>query len=129
MVAYATADDLESRWRSLSVAEQARANALLGDASVWLRTWFPDLDQRIANGALDSSVPVMVSCSMVKRAMLDSDGMSAEQSHQIAGPFSDMTQRTFANPDGNLYLTAREQDLLRGFPNPSGAVSMMSPGL
>ncbi len=129
MAAYATATDLANRWRPLVGAETARATVLLGDAAVWLRTWFPDLDDRIAGGALDASVPAMVSCSMVKRAMLDSDGMSAMQSQQVAGPFTDMVQRAFSNPDGNLYLTAREQDLLRGFPNPSGAVSMMSPGL
>lgn len=127
MTSFATSTDLASRWKELSTEESARAEVLLGDASVWLRAWFPDLDARVASGTLDSTIPVMVVCSMVKRAMLDSDGMSAEQSQQTAGPFTDSLQRSFSNPDGNLYLTSREEQLLRGFP--SCAVSMMAPGL
>lgn len=124
---FAIADDLESRWRPLSTVEKARANVLLGDASVWLRAWFPELDDRITAGSLDPDVPKMVACAMVKRAMLDSDGMSSNQSQQTMGPFSMMNQRSFSNPDGNLYVTSRERDLLSG--NTSSAVSMTSPGL
>lgn len=127
MTAYATIGDLESRWRSLSNSDEARAEALLDDAAVWLRTWAPDLDSRIADGSLDESVPVMISCAMVKRAMLDSDGMSSETSQQAAGVYSQSMTRAFANPQGNLYLTGQEKDMLLGFP--PDAVSMTMPGM
>lgn len=127
MTSFAESGDLASRWRTLSTEEAARAEVLLGDASVWLRAWFPDLDARLTSGALDATIPVMVVCSMVKRAMLDSDGLSAEQSQQTAGPFMDLVQRSFSNPDGNLYLTSREEQLIRGFP--ACAISMTAPGL
>lgn len=129
MTAFAGAADLQARWRPLTDAETERANVLLEDASVWLLAWFPDLQARIDAGTLDAAIPVMVACSMVKRAMLDSDGMSADQTQRTAGPFSESFQRSFSNPDGNLYLTAREEQLLRGSTSQPQAVSMMSPGL
>jgi hypothetical protein len=64
---------------------------------------------------------------MVKRAMLDSDGMSGDQVEQTAGPFSERVQRSFSNPEGNLYITSAERELLHGFP--ASAVSYTSPGL
>lgn len=127
MAAFATATELESRWRTLSTDEKARATVLLGDASVWLRAWFPDLDDRIASGELDADAAKMVACAMVKRAMLDSDGMSSEETQQTAGPFSVSNQRAFSNPEGNLYITTLERNLLLGIR--TGAVSFMSPGL
>lgn len=127
MATYAEAADLQARWRSLTTEETSRATVLLGDASVWLRAWFPDLDDRLAAGTLEADVPKMVVCAMVKRAMLDSDGLSSEQSQQTAGPFSVTAQRAFSNPDGNLYVTARERDLLLGIRG--AAVSFTSPGL
>lgn len=129
MTAFADASDLQARWRPLTDTETERAAVLLEDASVWLRAWFPDLQDRIDSGALDATIPVMVACSMVKRAMLDADGMSADQTQRTAGPFMESFQRTFSNPDGNLYLTAREEQLLRGLAAQPQAVSMMSPGL
>ncbi|MEX3655252.1 Gp19/Gp15/Gp42 family protein [Mycolicibacterium fortuitum] len=127
MDAFATSDELENRWRPLSPSEKDRATVLLGDASVWLRAWFPDVDDRIAAGTLDVVAAEMVACAMVKRAMLDSDGLASEQNQQTMGPFAFANQRAFSNPDGNLYVTARERELLLGIR--TGAVSYMSPGL
>ena len=126
MVAFATSDDLASRWRPLIGDETDRADTLLGDASVWLRAWFPDLDGRIADGRIDAAIPVMVSCAMVKRAMLAAqfDGMSSV--NDSAGIYGQ--QRVFSNPQGNLYITSAERDLIAGVSGHT-AVSRMSPGL
>lgn len=129
MAAYATVSDLEARWRTLSDDEKAIAGVLLEDASLWLRTWFPDLDARIEAGSPDPGVPLMIVCSMVKRAMLASDREGEENSQNTAtmGPFTATTQVVFRNPEGNLYLTAQERDALDG--RPSGAVSMECVGM
>ena len=127
MTAYATTTQLQSRWPAL--ADTATAGVLLDDAALWLRTWFPDLDARIASGALDAGVPEMISCAMVKRAMLASEheGQANQQSTAVMGPFTATSQVAYRNPEGNLYLTTQESDALDG--RPSGAVSMECVGM
>ena len=44
---------------------------------------------------------------MVKRAMLADDTAGVQSATQTTGPFSDTV--AYANPDGDLYLTASEQ--------------------
>lgn len=128
MAAYATAEDLQARWKTLSPEEQARAATLLGDASLWLREWFPDLDARIASGSIEAGIALMVACAMVKRAMIASglEGVTYAQDSEIYGPFSHQTGRTYKNPEGNLYVTAAERDLLEG--RTSDAISMECAG-
>lgn len=128
MSAYATYSDLESRWRTLTPDEQNVADTLLGDAAVWLRSWFPALDARIAAGEVDSTLPIIVSCAMVKRAIVSSsnEGASNTSTTDVMGPFTSTRQVAFANPDGNLYVTAQERDMLDG--RQSGAVSMECAG-
>jgi hypothetical protein len=108
---FATVADLESRWRPLSSQEAAQAEVLLADASAILRAQCPTIDQRITDGTLDPELPEMVTCSMVKRAMMAADmgdGVTTQQ--QTAGPFS--ASLSFANPMGNLYSTKAEKQLL-----------------
>ncbi|HNP58424.1 hypothetical protein [uncultured Gordonia sp.] len=127
MAAYATAQDLRSRWPAL--ADSATAEVLLEDAALWLRTWFPDLDARIASGAVDAGLAEMISCAMVKRAMLASEheGQANQQSTAVMGPFTATSQVAYRNPEGNLYLTTQESDAFDG--RPSGAVSMECAGM
>lgn len=108
---FATHADLEDRWRTLSSAEQARADVLLKDASAIIRSLVRGIDARIASGALDEDVPKAIVCAMVKRVMqgpADLDGVS--QTQQTAGPFSQGV--SFANPSGDLYLTKGEKQRL-----------------
>ena len=110
---FATVDDLESRWRSLLLDEQARATVLLADASTLLRAEVPDVDARLTATppTLDIGVPTMIVCAMVKRAMLagtDTDGIASNQ--QTVGPFTQSS--TYANPLGNLYLAKNERRML-----------------
>jgi len=124
MSAYATSTDLAVRWRVLSNEEASQADILLGDAAVWLRVWFPDLDARIESGDVDAQAAVMLSCAMVKRAMLASGHEGQSSGMSVMGPFT--TQVAFRNPEGNLYITEQEKVLLDGR---SDAVSMECTGL
>lgn len=125
---FAHKQDLIAGWRPLTPAEDAIADSLLADASYWVRVWYPELDP-IAN----DHGPQMVVRSMVKRALLnsDSEGISQATQNETTGPWSHSTTRSFTNPDGSLYLTKREIELLdtitgRGT---ATATSMTAPGL
>lgn len=131
MTPYAELSDLEARFpRDLTDAESERAETLLEDASFWLSVWVPGLLTTDDETALEGAKLIVV--EMVKRALTAAaearpDG--AESVSQTAGIYS--TNIRFRNPDGNLFLYAREledlEGLLRG--NRSAAVSMRSPGL
>lgn len=125
---YATTADLVARWRPLTVSETATASVLLSDAAVRIRSEFPDVDERIAADpqTLDPDIPKMVSCAMVKRAMLASaDQAVAGSIQQTAGPFSQST--TFVNPTGDLYLTSAERRMLRTSAQKAFTVRMTDP--
>lgn len=111
-MAYATVNDLEARWRPLSDAEKPRAEVLLDDAAALIDTACPSLADRIADGDESASrAALMVSCSIVKRAMISPvDQAPMSQYQQTAGPFSQ--SGTFANPSGDLYLTKADKRLL-----------------
>lgn len=129
---FATTDDLAEGWRPLSSAEESVAEVLLSRASIWLRAWFPDLDGRVTAGVLDAAVPRMVACSMVKRAMVNAnaDGVRQSALTQAMGSIQATESRTYSNPDGNLYVTAQEADLLRGVAaRTADAVSMTCEGM
>lgn len=108
---FATPSDLEARWRPLTSTEIGQAVELLADASSRLRAACPDIDTRLTAvpPTIDARVPVMVVCAMVKRAMsTGTEGVTAQQ--ESVGPFAQSL--TFANPQGNLYLTRDDKRLL-----------------
>ena|SRR5690554_3356965 len=108
---YADPDDLTERWRPLTSDETSRADVLLADAAVKIRAACPDVDARIESGDLDPEIPKIVSCDMVRRAMLSPvDQAPMQQMQQTAGPFSH--SGTFVNPTGDLYLTKAEKQML-----------------
>ncbi|MGZ9829867.1 Gp19/Gp15/Gp42 family protein [Tsukamurella ocularis] len=109
---YAEVSDLEARWRPLNDAETAVATTLLGDASYWVRQWFPAETAQIDAGEADATGVKILVCTMVKRAMiaLNDDGKSSET--EMYGPF--MHVRAFSNPSGNLYILDSECDMIRG---------------
>ncbi|MBJ8342780.1 hypothetical protein JGU71_28210 [Antrihabitans sp. YC3-6] len=109
---FATPQDVESRWRPLSVSESAIATTLLADASQMIRERWPDIDARIASGAVAELTVVRIVCGMVKRAMLAPEADGVSQQSLSALQFG-MT-RTFANPTGNLYFNAADIAALDG---------------
>lgn len=107
-MAYATYEDVEARWRALSDSERARADTLLGDAAVIidaLTTPEPEDEGWLAKARY-------VSCSMVVRAMLASASSAFGVSEQTIKADIYSQSLSFANPNGDLYLTAMERRLL-----------------
>ncbi|MDH5132880.1 MULTISPECIES: hypothetical protein [unclassified Microbacterium] len=109
-MAYATVADLEDRWRTLTSAEEARAEVLLGDAAVRLDVSCPP---SVPPTVSELAARKIVSCEMVKRAMATPGGVAGIGVTSVqagAGPFQETQQ--FANPTGDLYLTKADRDLL-----------------
>lgn len=107
-MAYATYEDLQARWRTLTEAEQETATVLLDDAGAIIDAYV--LIDTEDEGQMERAK--YVSCSMVRRAMqaTESDMIGISQASATMGPFSQ--QATFANPTGELYLTAQEKAML-----------------
>jgi hypothetical protein len=114
VVAYATPDDLAARWRTLTVDEWARAETLLDDAAALIRAEVPDIDAHIADvdDPLDPDLPRLVSCAMVRRAMVAGDMSGVTSQSETVGSFTQ--QIAWSNPSGDLYLTRKERTLLGG---------------
>lgn len=97
--------DLEARWRTLDADEAKRAVVLMGDAEALMASYGADLI------TLDGTLRALVVTAMVKRAMATPSDQAAVISEQMtAGPYS--TMLSFANPQGDLYLTANEKRIL-----------------
>lgn len=113
---YATVGDLGGYWRALSSGEQTNATDLLVAASDRINE-FPGA-ANFVNKACH-----WVTLDMVKRAMIGGGGEKSE-SQSMAG----MTvTRGFANPMGDLYITSKEVNRLRGrFGQAAGSVVMSS---
>lgn len=107
-MAYATVADLEDRYGELSTEQADRAEVLLDDAATMIDLTFGS--EETDETRLDARK--MVSCSMVNRALAasESDAYGVSNATYTMGPFSQSA--TFANPSGDLYLTAGERRLL-----------------
>lgn len=117
--------------RALTEAEGDRAALLLQDASFWLNVWVPGLEAAVDTGNEQvATAAKLLVVAMVRRALLApslDDGVQSQ--NLVAGQFQHNV--VYRNPDGNLYLYAKELAALEGLlrANPADAVSMMSPGL
>lgn len=109
---FATASDVEARWRTLTSEEETVAETLCADASDMIRSRWPDVDDRIAVGTLSADSLLRVVANMVKRAMINAGTEGVESRQQTAGPFG--VNDKFANPDANLYFNAEDLRLLDG---------------
>ena len=112
MDAYATLEDLQSRWRSLSADEQQRATTLLSDAAVKIALACKQSGIAIdAADELQSEALKSINCEMVKRAMMSPIDMPPMSSFaQTAGSYSE--SQTYVNPTGDLYMTLGEKKML-----------------
>ena len=112
MDAYATLEDLQSRWRSLSADEQQRATTLLSDAAVKIALACKQSGVAIdAADELQSEALKSINCEMVKRAMMSPIDMPPVSSFaQTAGSYSE--SQTYVNPSGDLYMTLGEKKML-----------------
>lgn len=121
-MAYATITDLQNRWRSLTSDEAARALILLDDAALRIDAECPPSVQPTAQ---EITARMIVSCDMVKRAMVSPGGIGVQSVQQSAGPYSETTQYT--NPTGDLYLTKADRRLLGCGVQKAFTVSMSNP--
>ena len=112
MTAYATLEDLQSRWRQLSADEQQRATTLLSDAAVKIALACKQSGVAIdAADELQSEALKSINCEMVKRAMMSPIDMPPVSSFaQTAGSYSE--SQTYVNPTGDLYMTLGEKKML-----------------
>lgn len=104
---YAAVADLETYWRTLSVAEQGRATSLLGWAAKLI-------NEQPGSADFDPLTCAQVSMDMVKRAMINGDGVSESTTSQTMDVVSASSTQRYVNPVGNLYITTAEADRLAG---------------
>ena len=128
MDSFATAEELEARWRPLDAAEKTRATTLLGDASELLAARYPAL---VGNAAA-AGIARMVVCAMVRRAMSVSDedaGTASTTASETALGFAHSTTRQMSNPDGALYISSAEATAIDDILGRNrGAISMTMRG-
>ena len=108
-VPFATADDLESRWHSLTADEKTKADVHLADVSEWIRERSP-VWQRLQDER--PRLLVKVTCDIVRRIMQADSSIpgGVTRVNQVTGSFSE--QYSFANPTGDMYLRDDEKRLL-----------------
>ncbi len=103
---FATVEDLEARWHTLTDSERTVAASKLADATDILKARCKDWQQQPVNRL------ARICCAMVKRSM-QSDVQNPNaltQFSQTAGPFSE--SGTYSNPNGDLYpLRSELKDL------------------
>lgn len=115
-IPFATIEDVESRFRALDDHEKTRAAQLLADASVMLahaltRAGVSWQEARNEPGDILGTAINMVAASMAVRAMKSPVDMPALTQYS-QGAVGYTESMTYANPNGDLYMTAKERELL-----------------
>ena len=105
MDSFASPEDFTDRWPDIG-ADGAKLQALLDDAAVWLRVWYPSIPSFPEAPLID--VLRLVSLQMVRRAVRSEALDGRESVSETAGPYSFTAK--LSNPDGNLFLTAQERE-------------------
>lgn len=93
MAAFATAPDVEARWRPLSAAETTVATTLLEDASTLLRALVPTIDQQITDGDIDENLVVAAVVQAVLPVLRNPDAMESESIDDWTGRYADVDPR------------------------------------
>lgn len=111
MEPFATVEDLEKRWKALDESEQERAEVLIEDASAYLFSVLQQSGIEVSGKDPQAQNLKTVCCAMVRRMMGVNEKLyGVTQFTQTAGSFSEMA--TAANPNGDMYLTSAEKNLL-----------------
>ena len=110
MSTYATIEDLEKRWRTLTSEESTRAETLLSDVESILKLKAKSLNKDIDIMSEDSDykqVLISVICDIVKRILkknVDQEALS--QFSQSAGGYT--FSGTYLVPNDNIYIMDKE---------------------
>lgn len=112
MEAFATVEDLEARWRTLTDEEKTRASVLLNDATAHLQAI---INQRLGEYFLPDALMLenlkAVCCNVVMRSMNIKQGFyGMSEVSATAGPYSQSF--TPINSSGDMRLTDEELRLL-----------------
>jgi hypothetical protein len=111
---YATWEDVQDRWRTLSTTEETTATARLAEASALLRILIPDLEDRLAA----ENDPAGDLATMIKGKAVDAvlrvlqNPEGARQKSESAGPFSH-SMTLAGQPSTGVYFTDDELMPLR----------------
>lgn len=108
MASYATSADVQAVWRPLTDSEIEIVDAQLAFASTIIRSQVPTVDARIAAGTLDEALVAGVAVAMVRRFMVNPDGIRQEAIEDYS------YTRDSALSAGSVYLSDAELALLRG---------------
>ncbi len=120
---FATAADLERRWRPLSDAEKALADERLMDVTDLIKSQYPGWTDRTPR-TLERICCQVVRRSMEADARSDSVPAGATNYSETAGPFSQSFQ--FAEPTSDLRLWPSEEKELGGRPAKAWTYDMCS---
>lgn len=102
--AYAQIHDVEARYRPLSEAERSFAQGRLLDASIIVDSLYPGM-RELASSVVPPPL-VMVVAEMVRRSLVAPVEGYTQDSPGAVGTVS------YANPQGNLYLTKSDRSVL-----------------
>lgn len=111
MASFATSDDVEERWRTLSDDELTIADNLLAYASAVVRQAVTDADDRIADATLDVVLVKNIVVSMVLRVMQNPDGVLEEE--EAIDDYRTRRRRDSAVSTGEMYISDSELKLLQ----------------
>lgn len=107
---FATVEELEAYWRTLTDSEKTRAESLLVRASNRLRMIGNqvgvDVDAQAEASEAYKSTAGWVVMEATKRAMLTPEGPPVDSIQQTAGPYSENIKYT--NPSGDLWFKRSE---------------------
>lgn len=115
MEAFATVEDLQARWRTLSESEQAQAEVELLDATAFIAGQLRKYDVEVdPSDEVQAQNLTKVTCAVVRRSM--SPRLDAMSGTPLA-PYTEATVTAdvftesykFANPMGDYYLSAAEK--------------------
>ncbi|MBQ9270423.1 MAG: hypothetical protein IJ206_13100 [Oscillospiraceae bacterium] len=115
---YATLADVKSLWRAdLSLAEQARVQALLGPVSDCLRQAAKnvgeDLDALIESGDILPSVATTVTVDVIARVIQQDASGAGVYSQASQSALGYTQQMTYAIPGGGIANAVMRNDLIR----------------
>lgn len=121
MAAYATVEEVQAGFRTLTVDEVTVCTALIDEAAVIIDAY---------NAGADSDLKKVVTCRMVRRAIAASNAsvpIGATQGTMTAGPYS-QSWTVSGGSSGELYLGRTEKKLLGvsaaiGCSNPLGVIA------
>ncbi|MEE1273100.1 MAG: Gp19/Gp15/Gp42 family protein [Olegusella sp.] len=118
MDAFASVDELQTRWRTLTETERPRAQEALLDVTAFITSLMAKSGVAIdPDDEVQSHNLMAVTCNVARRALVSSFDQTGNEPaapytehQQIAGVFQE--RYVFANPLGDMYLTASEKSIL-----------------